>query len=118
MAQWAREQRPAAEVAQIPVEELNRELSSVQVIDVRNPPVWNDGHILRANLKPLYQLESMLGDLDHDRPIVVHCKSGYRSSIGCSVIERAGFENVMNLIGGFDAWRACGLPEAKVRASA
>jgi len=118
MAQWAREQRPAAEVAQIPVEELNRELSSVQVIDVRNRPEWDDGHILGANLKPLHQLESMLGDLDHDRPIVVHCKSGYRSSIGCSVIERAGFENVMNLIGGFDAWRACGLPEAKVRASA
>jgi hydroxyacylglutathione hydrolase len=113
MAQWAREQRPAQEIPQVPAEELSRELSSLQVIDVRRQPEWEDGHIQGAMLKPLHQLEAMLGDLDHDRPIVVHCKSGYRSSIACGLIQRAGFENVMNLIGGFDAWRACGLPEAK-----
>jgi hydroxyacylglutathione hydrolase len=112
MAQWAAERRPAAEIAQIPVEELSRELSSVQVIDVRREPEWEDGHITGAKLKPLHRLEAMLGDLDLEKPIVVHCKSGYRSSIAASLIQRAGFENVMNLIGGFDAWRACGLPEA------
>jgi glyoxylase-like metal-dependent hydrolase (beta-lactamase superfamily II)/rhodanese-related sulfurtransferase len=112
MAQWAAEQRPAAEIAQIPVEELSRELSSVQVVDVRREPEWEDGHISGAKLKPLHRLEAMLGDLEREKPIVVHCKSGYRSSIAGSLIQRAGFENVMNLIGGFDAWRACGLPEA------
>jgi hydroxyacylglutathione hydrolase len=112
MAQWASEQRPAAEIAQIPVEELNRELSSVQVVDVRREAEWQDGHIAGAKLKPLHRLEAMLRDLKLEKPIVVHCKSGYRSSIAASLIQRAGFENVMNLIGGFDAWRACGLPEA------
>ncbi|HTD45094.1 MAG TPA: rhodanese-like domain-containing protein, partial [Bryobacteraceae bacterium] len=67
------------------------------------------GHIGGALHKPLDRLESMLGDLKRDRPIVVHCKGGYRSAIACSLIQRAGFENVTNLIGGLDAWQACGL---------
>jgi rhodanese-related sulfurtransferase len=50
----------------------------------------------------------MLGDLDHEKPVVVHCKGGYRSAIACSLIQRAGFENVTNLIGGMDAWQSTG----------
>ena len=37
-------------------------------------------------------------------------KSGYRSSIATSLLKREGFTNVMNVIGGFDAWKACDLP--------
>jgi len=114
MAQWAAEQKPAAQIAQIAAEELNRELAaspdSIQVVDVRRKPEWEQGHIGGALHKPLDRLESMLGDLKRDRPIVVHCKGGYRSGIACSLIQRAGFENVTNLIGGLDAWQACRLP--------
>jgi hydroxyacylglutathione hydrolase len=114
MAQWAAEQKPAAQIAQIAADELNRELTaspdSIQVVDVRREPEWQQGHIGGALHKPLDRLESMLRDLKHDRPIVVHCKGGYRSAIACSLIQRAGFETVTNLIGGLDAWQACGLP--------
>ena len=114
MAQWAAEQKPAAQIAQIAAEELHRELAaspdSIQVVDVRRKPEWEQGHLSGALHKPLDRLESMLGDLKHDRPIVVHCKGGYRSAIACSLIRRAGFENVTNLTGGLDAWQACKLP--------
>ena len=114
MTQWAAEQKPAAQIAQIAAEELNRELfaspDSIQVVDVRRKSEWEQGHIGGALHKPLDRLESMLGDLKRDRPIVVHCKGGYRSGIACSLIQRAGFENVTNLIGGLDAWQACRLP--------
>jgi hydroxyacylglutathione hydrolase len=118
MATWAMERRPVAEISQIPVEDLNRELADVQVVDVRKPSEWDDGHIAGAHSMPLNRLESLLGQLDHERPIAVHCKGGYRSAIGCSLIQRAGFQNVMNVIGGFDAWRACGLPEESATALA
>jgi hydroxyacylglutathione hydrolase len=111
MARWAKERRPVAEIAQIPVEDLNRELAEVQVIDVRKPTEWDEGHIPGAILMPLNKLESMLPGLDSHRPIAVHCKGGYRSAIASSLIQRAGFQQVMNVIGGFDAWRACSLPE-------
>jgi len=44
------------------------------------------------------------------RPIAVHCKSGYRSSIASSLLLRAGFKQVLNVTGGFDAWTAQKLP--------
>jgi len=40
----------------------------------------------------------------------VHCKSGYRSGIAASLLQRAGFEKVVNVLGGFDAWQAQKLP--------
>jgi hydroxyacylglutathione hydrolase len=67
-------------------------------------------HIAQAILKPLPKLTTMLEGLDRDRPIAVHCKSGYRSSIASSLIKREGFPHVMNTIGGIDAWKACDLP--------
>jgi len=48
---------------------------------------------------------SSLAALDPSRPIAVHCKSGYRSSIATSLLERAGFSHLFNVVGGFDAWQ-------------
>jgi hydroxyacylglutathione hydrolase len=45
--------------------------------------------------------------------VVVHCKSGYRSSIAAGLLQRAGFQNVMNVVGGFDAWQKQNLPVVK-----
>jgi hydroxyacylglutathione hydrolase len=104
---------PVSEIAQITVEDLSHDLANVQVIDVRRQPEWDQGHIEGARLIPLNRLAATLGELDRARPVAVHCKGGYRSAIAASLIQRAGFENVANVIGGFDAWRACGLPEAQ-----
>ncbi len=109
MQEWT---GPLAEIHQVSVEDLRREMADVQIVDVRREGEYADGHIEGAKLMPLHKLESMLTALDHDRPIAVHCKGGYRSAIGASLIQRAGFENIINVMGGFDAWRACGLPEA------
>jgi hydroxyacylglutathione hydrolase len=83
-----------------------------QVVDVRRPAEFEQGHIPGARLKPLAQLKKSVGDLDRGRPVVVHCKSGYRSSIATSILKQEGFREVMNLIGGFDAWKTCGLSTA------
>jgi hydroxyacylglutathione hydrolase len=60
----------------------------------------------------LHKLRQELEGLDRKRPVAVHCKSGYRSSIGTSILKASGFEQVMNVVGGFDAWVAQGLPVA------
>lgn len=110
MQQWA---GPVAEILQISVEDLRREMADVQIVDVRRDGEFADGHIDGARLMPLNKLESLTSTLDRDRPIAVHCKGGYRSAIACSLIQRAGFENVMNVMGGFDAWLACGFRDVK-----
>jgi len=65
-----------------------------------------------AALKPLNKLTALLADLDPSKPTAVHCKSGYRSSIGTSLLERAGYCSIMNVVGGFDAWQTQKLPVA------
>ena len=59
---------------------------------------------------PLGKLKSRTAELDPQKLLVVHCKGGYRSSIATSILRRAGFRNVANLTGGFDGWKAAGLP--------
>jgi len=114
MTAWAAARKPAAQIVQIPADELKRELdedaAGIQLVDVRRKSEWDSGHLPGAAHKPLDKLESMLADLDHKRPIIVHCKGGYRGAVACSLMQRAGFENVTNLMGGLDAWQAFGLP--------
>ncbi len=113
---WEKAGLPLASVPQISVndlaEQLRRDPAGVQVIDVRRQPEWDSGHIAEAQHKPLHRLREMLADLDTQKPVAVHCKSGYRSSIASSLLQRAGFKNVMNVVGGIDAWTAQKLPVA------
>jgi hydroxyacylglutathione hydrolase len=114
IADWQRESLPLEQVPQISVQELQglmeEKKDDIQVVDVRRPVEWQDEHIDGAVLKPLNKLTRMLDDLDASRPIAVHCKGGYRSSIATSLLQRAGFKQVINVTGGFDAWKTCNLP--------
>ncbi len=107
---WILAGSPVAQMPQISVEDLHAMSGEVQILDVRRPAEWQSGHIQTARHIPLDKLRSQLDILDKSKPVAVHCKSGYRSSIGASLLERAGFEQVMNVTGGFDAWLACKLP--------
>jgi glyoxylase-like metal-dependent hydrolase (beta-lactamase superfamily II)/rhodanese-related sulfurtransferase len=101
-------------VPQISVLQLHEQLTenpqSIQVIDVRRQPEWETGHLAHAILNPLHKLRSDLDGLDRTRPIAIHCRSGYRSSIATSIFKAAGFKDVMNVVGGFDAWKTHNLP--------
>jgi hydroxyacylglutathione hydrolase len=83
---------------------------NLQILDVRREAEWQSGHIERAEWFPLDNFKISAPELDPSVPVAVHCQGGYRSMIACSLLQRAGIENVMNVIGGFDAWRRDGLP--------
>ena len=80
------------------------------ILDVREPGEYAEGHIAGSTLIPLGQLAQRTAKLPHDRPIVVVCRSGNRSGVGQTVLERAGFENVLNMRGGMIGWARSGLP--------
>lgn len=80
------------------------DLPGLQVIDVRNGSEWALGSIEGALNIPLPQVRRRVGDVDLDRPIVVHCAGGYRSSIAASWLRSAGATDVSDLIGGYNAW--------------
>jgi rhodanese-related sulfurtransferase/glyoxylase-like metal-dependent hydrolase (beta-lactamase superfamily II) len=111
---WKKAGLPLIELPQITVEALSQRLqgTGMQVLDVRREREWEDGHIAAASWWPLDNFKVAPPEIDRNIPIAVHCKGGYRSMIACSLLQRAGFENVVNVVGGFDAWQAAKLPVA------
>jgi rhodanese-related sulfurtransferase len=61
---------------------------------------------------PLNHLAERLESLSKDRPLLVYCAAGYRSSIGASLLRLHGFDDVSEISGGIEAWQAAGLPVA------
>jgi glyoxylase-like metal-dependent hydrolase (beta-lactamase superfamily II)/rhodanese-related sulfurtransferase len=116
VAAWRKAGLPVAKTTQISAQELNQKLRSgilraLDVLDVRREGEWQAGHIAEVQCRALDTFPHGLPLIDQGRPVAVHCKSGYRSIIACSLLERAGHRHVLNVEGGFDAWRAAELPE-------
>jgi glyoxylase-like metal-dependent hydrolase (beta-lactamase superfamily II)/rhodanese-related sulfurtransferase len=109
---WKDAGLPLATIAQINVEALAARMRShdVQVLDVRRAPEWEAGHIEDAMWWPLDNFKVSPPEMDRDAEVAVHCKGGYRSMIASSLLQRAGFKNVINVTGGFDAWQQAQLP--------
>jgi sulfur dioxygenase len=109
---WAPLTYSFAGIWEIAPHALEEAADSVQIVDVREPDefVGSLGHIQDARLMPLGALSARCGELSSDRPVVTVCRSGARSAQATVLLQRAGFEQVANLMGGMLRWRAEGLP--------
>ncbi len=79
------------------------------VVDVRTPSEWNAGHIDGSLNLPLNTLAARLAELPSGRELALVCRTGYRSSIATSLLANAGFERVLDVVGGMEAWNRSGL---------
>ncbi|HEX6465302.1 MAG TPA: MBL fold metallo-hydrolase [Vicinamibacterales bacterium] len=79
-------------------------------VDVRTPTERDTKRISTGVGIPLNRLSDRLSELPKNRPLLVHCAGGYRSSIAASLLQRAGFDNVLELAGGVAAWETAHLP--------
>jgi hydroxyacylglutathione hydrolase len=92
-------------IEQVSVETVREKLSDeVQFIDVRRPAEHANGHAPKTINLPLDRLPKELGKLDPAKPTYVICQSGYRSSLGASILEKAGFREIYDVTGGTKAW--------------
>ena len=80
------------------------------VLDIRTDGEWQAGHIEGAKHVQLGLLPSRMSEVPKDRPVAVMCGSGYRASIASSILTRAGYGNLTNVMGGMGAWKAASLP--------
>ena len=111
-----------AEARQVIPEEgpadLQRRLASgepVTVIDVRDPDEYRDGHIEAASNISRGFLEFRIGGAvsDPSTPIVLYCQTGLRSVLAAKQLKELGYQNVINLAGGYQKWVQSGLPVVK-----
>ena len=85
--------------------ELQRkEPDNVHVLDVREAGEVAADAMPGSLRIPLGQLPARIQEVQHRGLLLVHCKGGYRSSIATSLLRRAGYRDIANLTGGFDAW--------------
>ncbi len=91
-----------------------REAGTYNLLDVRQPVEYQEGHIPGAKLIPLGRLTGQLKELTPGVPTIVYCSVGGRSRVAASMLSRAGFRDVHNMEGGFEAWEgniARGMPQ-------
>lgn len=89
------------------VEDLKKRLDrkdDVFILDVRNPPEYAICQLAGSKLIPLPELPQRFGELDKNREMIVHCKSGMRSAKAVQFLRQQGFTKIKNLKGGILAW--------------
>lgn len=86
-----------------------------QLVDVRMPKEYAEGHIEGAKNLHIYDndFSQRLDSLDKDETVYVYCKAGARSAEAVELMERKGFKHIVELEGGLDAWNEAGKPVAK-----
>lgn len=86
------------------LQELLRQGAKVNLIDVREPDEWQDGHIQEARLIPLSEFQARAHEVhDAEGDVVFICRSGGRSGKVCDFLSLQGFD-VVNVTGGMLAW--------------
>lgn len=108
---WTKSGHDTGETPQITIDQLKEKMADVkdlQIIDVRRKGEYDAGHVPNAKNIPLNELGKSLDKIDKNRPTVIICASGYRSSISTYILKDSGMAYVYNTIGGTNAWRNAG----------
>jgi rhodanese-related sulfurtransferase len=101
---------PQGEPREVSREEARKLVEEgAQLIDVRADHEWNAGHIANARHVPLPELPHRTEEIDKDRPVVVYCRGGNRSSMATAALNEAGFEAV-KITDGIVGWNEDDLP--------
>lgn len=97
--------------------ELNENLKAAgdsgALIDVRKYAEYAGGRVAGAKLIPLGDIERRYAEIDREKIIYVMCRAGSRGEKAQTKLAALGFDNVQNVRGGFEAWKAAGLPVEK-----
>jgi hydroxyacylglutathione hydrolase len=115
ISEWQDMGKPISHVGTLSASELKAKLekNELLLVDVREPSEWKEGYIENAKRIFFGHLMEKAGSLPRDKPAAVICSVGNRSSIGASILKKAGFAEVYNVLGGMTAWINLGYPTKK-----
>lgn len=96
------------ESKKIPITDVSSEdLESAIILDVRTPEEYAEGHLEGAINMDWYEQDftQMLESIPKDEKVYVYCKIGGRSAMAAKLMDSLGYKNVVDLAGGYDAWK-------------
>ncbi|AFZ33906.1 Rhodanese-like protein [Stanieria cyanosphaera PCC 7437] len=117
MTSWQNAGLPLQRIEELTVQELSQHTndSEITILDVRSDSEYQNGFIPGAKHIYLPHLEEHLEKLEPNQKIAVYCGTGYRASIAASLLQKHGFERVINIPGSWKAWKNANLPVQKPR---
>jgi glyoxylase-like metal-dependent hydrolase (beta-lactamase superfamily II)/rhodanese-related sulfurtransferase len=109
---WVNAGKEVDTVNRITADELAilEEIHLTPVFDVRKKSEFNSEHLVNAINIPLNEINQHLSEFPKDQHFVLHCAGGYRSMIAASILKQRGFDNFVDVIGGFNEIKLTNLP--------
>ena len=99
------------QVAQLGPQDAKKAIEAgATILDVREQDEWDAGHLAGSVHLPLSELAGRLDDVPPGDRLLVVCRSGVRSDMVATHLDRGGRSGLANLAGGLQAWAAAGLP--------
>eukprot|EP00913_Durusdinium_trenchii_P035319 g33049.t1 len=111
MKAWDNAGLPLERIPQVSVLELRKRQDEFQILDVRSPDEWDQGHLSGAHHHFIGEMRhgvNGVAGLDRKKPVATFCGSGYRASIAASLMQRDGYASVHNVPGSMLAWKSAG----------
>ena len=110
---WEKAGKSLNTVTRITADEFAKQYaeSELLVFDVRKKSEFGSEHIIGAYNTPLGTINEHLAEFPKDKPFVLHCAGGYRSMIASSILKQRGWDNFVDVVGGFAAIAAAGVPK-------
>jgi hydroxyacylglutathione hydrolase len=101
---WKSEGKEIDRVERISADEFTARMKKgVKVFDVRKASEFASQHVEGANNTPLGTINNYLAEFPKEEPFILHCAGGYRSMIASSILKQRGWDNFVDVVGGFDA---------------
>jgi hydroxyacylglutathione hydrolase len=113
LAAWTAAGLPTQRVPVMPGDNLRLQLerdTAPIILDVRHDDEWRAGHLPRAIHLDAGRLPLSPPSVPRDERIIVHCGHADRSTVGISLLERWGYQDLVLLDGGYGAWQVAGYP--------
>ncbi len=85
-------------------EQFREGYRKAQLIDVREPNEFDNGHILGSRNIPMTQMKMRLQEIRPDKPVYLYCQSGMRSGRAALLLYKKGYKDLYHLQGGFKKW--------------
>lgn len=111
---WTKAGKRVESLPSISIEEFASRVKqnpSLHLLDVRKESEYNSEHALIAENAPLDYIQDNLAQIDRNKTYYLHCASGYRSVVFASLLKQQGFDNLINVEGGFEAIKESGALE-------
>lgn len=106
---WKKEGRETDSIVSISADELaERTGTDSAILDVRKNSEYDSEHVIGAENVPLDYINDEIGKLGKDKTYYVHCAGGYRSMIFASILKARGYDNLVDVKGGFKAIKESG----------